>query len=46
MVFKDVEYIQTALLSLKAGMRIFIVVERLEELNIILKTAQNLKVKT
>lgn len=43
--FKDVEYIQTALLSLKAGMRIFIVVERLEELNIILKIAQTLKVK-
>ncbi|MDE0119650.1 MAG: biosynthetic arginine decarboxylase [Bdellovibrionales bacterium] len=43
--FKDTEYIQTALLSLKAGMRIFIVVERLEELSIILKTAQNLKVK-
>ena len=43
--FKDTEYIQTALLSLKAGMRIFIVVERLEELNIILKTARNLRVK-
>ena len=43
--FKDTEYIQTALLSLKAGMRIFLVVERLEELNIILKTAQNLQVK-
>lgn len=43
--FKDTEYIQTALLSLKAGMQIFIVVERLEELKIILQTAQSLKVK-
>ena len=43
--FKDTEYIQTALLSLKAGMQIFIVVERLEELRIILQTAQSLKVK-
>jgi len=43
--FKDAEYIQTALLSLKAGMRVFIVVERLEELNIILKTACSLKVE-
>ena len=43
--FKDTEYIQTALLSSKAGMRVFIVVERLEELNIILKTAQSLRVK-
>ena len=43
--FKDTEYIQTALLSLKAGMRIFIVVERLEELNIILKMAETLKLK-
>ena len=42
--FKDAEYIQTALLSLKAGMQIFIVVERLEELNIILKVSQSLKV--
>ena len=43
--FKDGEYIKTALLSLKAGMRIFIVVERLEELSVILKIAKNLKVK-
>ena len=43
--FKDAEYIQTALLSLKAGMQIFIVVERLEELDIILKTARSLKVE-
>ncbi len=43
--FKDGEYIRTALLSLKAGTRIFIVVERLEELNIILQIAQDLKVK-
>ena len=43
--FKDKNYIQTALLSLKAGMKIFIVVDRLEELNIILKTAEELKVK-
>ena len=43
--FKDKSYIQTALLSLKAGMKIFIVVDRLEELNIILKTAEELKVK-
>ena len=42
--FKDKNYIQTALLSLKAGMNIFIVVDRLEELNIILKTAEELKV--
>ena len=43
--FKDVEYIKTALLSLKAGTRIFIVVERLEELNVILQIADSLKVK-
>ena len=43
--FKDAEYIQTALLSLKAGMRVFIVIERLAELPIILKTAKNLKVQ-
>ena len=43
--FKDFEYIQTALLSLKAGLKIFIVVERREELDLILKTAQSLKVK-
>ncbi len=43
--FKDAEYIQTALLSSKAGLRIFIVVERLEELNIILTTARRLKVQ-
>ena len=43
--FKDKNYIQTALLSLKAGMRIFIVVDRLEELNIILKTADELKIR-
>ncbi len=43
--FKDAEYIQVALLALKAGLRIFIVVERLAELNIILKIAQSLKVQ-
>ena len=43
--FKDKNYIQTALLSLKAGMKIFIVVDRMEELNIILKTAKKLKIK-
>ena len=43
--FKDFEYIQTALLSLKAGLKIFIVVERFEELKVILKTAETLKVK-
>ncbi len=42
--FKDREYIQTALLSLKAGIRIFIVVDRLKELHIILETAKELKV--
>jgi len=42
--FKDLEYIQTALLSLKAGSRVFIVVERLAELNIILETAKKLNI--
>lgn len=42
--FKDADYIQTALLALKAGMPIFIVVERLVELNTILKMAKSLKV--
>ena len=41
--FKDAEYIQTALLSAKAGKRIFIVVERMEELEVILNKAQELK---
>ena len=40
--FKDADYIQTALLALKAGMPIFIVVERLVELNTILKMAKSL----
>lgn len=43
--FKDAEYIQTAMLALKAGMRVFIVVERLAELHIILKIAKTLTVK-
>ena len=43
--FKDVEYIQTALMALKAGLKIFIVVDRLEELNLILHTARALKIK-
>ena len=42
--FKDTDYIQTALLALKAGMPVFIVVERLVELNTILKMAKSLKV--
>ena len=42
--FKDADYIQTALLALKAGMPIFIVVERLVELNTILKMAKSLKI--
>ncbi len=42
--FKDKEYIQTALMALKAGLKVFIVVDRLEELSLILKTAQSLKV--
>ena len=40
--FKDTEYIQTALLFAKAGKRIFIVVERLEELSVILNKAEEL----
>ncbi len=40
--FKDSQYIQTALLSSKAGQKIFIVVERLEELSVILKMAKTL----
>ena len=43
--FKDAEYIQMALLSAKAGMKVFIVVERLEELNLILKISKKLQVK-
>ena len=40
--FKDTEYIQTALLSSKAGKQVFIVVERLEELSMILNKVKEL----
>ena len=40
--FKDEGYIQTALLSSKTGQKIFIVVERLEELSVILNMAAGL----
>lgn len=43
--FKDREYIDTALLSLKLGHKLFLVVEKLSELTMILDRAKALKVE-
>ena len=43
--YKDQSYIELALLAQKMGKRIFIVVEKLNELDIIARTAKKLKVK-
>ena len=43
--YKDQSYIELALLAQKMGKRIFIVVEKLNELNIIAKAAKKLNVK-
>jgi len=43
--FKDEEYIETAILSRKLGRDTIIVVERLEELDLIMKAAQKFDVK-
>ena len=43
--FKDVEYVETALLSLKLGRQTFIVVDRVAELSIIINAAKKLNVQ-
>ncbi len=43
--YKDEDYIELALLAQKMGRRIFLVVEKLNELKLIIKTANRLKVK-
>ena len=43
--YKDQNYIELALLAQKMGKRIFLVVEKLNELNLIAKMAKQLKVK-
>ena len=43
--FKDQEYVETAVLSRKLGLDTIIVVERLEELDLILKAADKFKVQ-
>ena len=43
--YKDESYIELALLAQKMGKRIFLVVEKLNELNLIAKMAKQLKVK-
>lgn len=43
--FKDEEYIETALLSRKLGRNTLIVVERIEEISLILKAAKKFKLK-
>ncbi len=43
--FKDVEYIETALLSQKLGRSTFIVVDRLAELSIIIASSKKLNIK-
>ena len=43
--FKDQEYIETALLSLKMGLKTIIVVERLEELDFILKASDKFNIQ-
>ncbi len=43
--YKDESFIELALLAQKMGKRIFLVVEKLNELNLIAKMAKQLKVK-
>jgi arginine decarboxylase len=43
--FKDVEYIETAILSRKLGRNTIIVVERLEELDLIIKASKHFDIK-
>jgi len=43
--YKDEDYIELALLAQKMGRRIYLVVEKLNELKLIIKTANRLKVK-
>ena len=43
--FKDKPYIEMALMFQKSGRNVFIVIERMKELSIVLKTAKKLKVK-
>ncbi len=43
--YKDESYIELAMLAQKLGKRIFIVVEKLNEIDVIAKTAKRLKVK-
>lgn len=42
--FKDVDYIKTALLSLKLGKKIYIVIDRKEELDIVIRLSKELKI--
>ncbi len=43
--FKDVEYIETALLSQKLGRNTYIVIDRYEELNMVIKAAKKLNIR-
>lgn len=43
--FKDIEYVETALLSQKLGRQTFIVVDRLAELSIIINASKKLNIK-
>jgi len=43
--YKDQEFIELALMGLKMGKRVFIVIEKPNELELVLNTAQRLKVK-
>ena len=43
--YKDQSYIEMALLAQKMGKRVFIVVEKLNELDVIIRTAKELKVR-
>ena len=43
--FKDIEYVETALLSQKLGRNTIIIVDRFVELDIILEAADRLKIK-
>lgn len=43
--FKDVEYIETALLSQKLGRSTYIVIDRFEELNMVIKAAKKLSIR-
>lgn len=43
--FKDVEYIETALLSQKLGRNTYIVIDRFEELNMVIDASKKLKIR-